>query len=63
MGLANPGKTHGLTGMGTGLAQQESPGRVFSRVWNRTESFIQSNPGPLASYQDPLLTLHAGGFN
>ena len=47
-----------MTGTGTGLARQEAPGRVFERVWNRTEPFFRSKPGPLAGYPDPLLTLH-----
>jgi hypothetical protein len=34
MGVAKPGKTPGLTGMGAGLARQEAPGRVFGWVWN-----------------------------
>jgi len=40
-----------------GLACQEAPGRVFGRVWNRTEPFFRFKPGPLAGYPDPLLTL------
>jgi len=32
-------------------------GRVFGRVWNRTEPNRRSKPGPLAGYPDPLLTL------
>ena len=58
-GLAKPGKTRGLTGMGMGLAHQEAAGRVFGWVWNRTEPFFWSKPGPLAGYPDPLLTLVA----
>ena len=58
-GLAKPGKTCGLTGTGTGLARQEAPGRVFEQVWNRTEPFFRSKPGPLADYADLLLTLTA----
>jgi len=56
-GLAKPGKTRGLTGTGPGLAHQDTAGRVFGRFWNRTESFFCSEPGPLAGYPDPLLTL------
>jgi hypothetical protein len=56
-GLAKPGETRGLTGTGPGLARQESAGRVFGRFWNRTDPFLQSKPGPLAGYPDPLLTL------
>jgi hypothetical protein len=43
--------------MGTDLARQEAPCRVFGRFWNRTESFFRSKPGPLAGYPDPLLPL------
>jgi len=57
MGLAKPGKTRGLTGTGPDLAPPESAGRVFGRVWNRTDPFLQSKPGPLPGYPDPLLTL------
>ena len=56
-GLAKPGETRGLTGMGQCLARQASAGRVFARVWNRTDAFLRSSPGPLAGYPDPLLTL------
>jgi len=56
-GLAKPGETRGLTGTGPGLARQESAGGVFGRFWNRTDPFLQSKPGPLAGYPDPLLTL------
>jgi len=58
MGLGKPGETCGLMGMGPGLARQESAGRVSGRVWNRTDPFLRSKPGPLAGYPDPLLTLH-----
>jgi len=57
-GLAKPSKTRGLTGTGPGLASQDAGGRVFGRFWNRTEPFFRSEPGPLAGYPDPLLTLH-----
>ena len=43
--------------MGPGLARQESAGRDFGRVWNRTDPFLRSKPGPLAGYLDPLVTL------
>jgi hypothetical protein len=56
-GLAKPGKTHQLTGTGTRLGHQESAGRVFGWVWNRTDPFLRSKPGPLAGYPDRLLTL------
>jgi len=46
-----------LTGTGPGLAHQDAAGRVFGRFWNRTEPFFRSEPGPLAGYPDPLLTL------
>jgi len=60
-GLAKTGKTRGLTCSGAGLARQAAAGRVFGRVWNRTEQFFRSEPGPLAGYPDPLLTLIVGG--
>jgi hypothetical protein len=43
--------------MGPGLARQDAAGRVFGRVWNRTELFQRSQPGLMAGYPDPLLTL------
>jgi len=47
--------------MGTreGLGCQDAAVRVFERVCNRTEPFSQSNPGLLAGYTVPLLTLVA----
>jgi len=57
MGLAEPGKTRGLTGMGPGLAHQEAAGRVLGLFWNQTTPFLPSKPGPLAGYPDPLLPL------
>jgi len=57
MGLAKPSETRGLMGTGRGFARQESAGRVFGRVRNRTDLFLWSKPGPLACYPDPLLTL------
>jgi len=56
-GVAKPVETHGLTGTGPGLASQESAGWVVGQVWNRTDPFLRSKPGPLAGYPDPLLTL------
>jgi hypothetical protein len=56
-GLAKPGDTRMLTGMGLGSARQESAGRVFARFCNRTDPFLRFKPGPLAGYPDPLLTL------
>jgi hypothetical protein len=44
-------------GTGPGLACQVSADRVFGRFWNRTDLFLRSQPGPLAGYPDPLLTL------
>ena len=61
-GLAKPVETRGLTGMGPGLARQESAGRVFGQVWNRTDQFLRSKPGPLAGYPDPLLTVVVGRY-
>jgi hypothetical protein len=55
--LAKPGNAHGLPSTGPGLACQESTGRVFGRVWNRTDPFLRSKPGLLVGYLDPLLTL------
>jgi len=56
-GVAEPSETRGSTGIGPGLAPQESEGRVFERVWNRTDLFLQFKPGPLAGYPHPLVTL------
>ena len=57
MGLAKPGETCRLTGTGPGLAREDADGRVFERFWNRTEPFLQSEPGLLEGYPDLLLTL------
>jgi len=57
MGLAKPGKSHGLAGKGTGLACQEAAGQVFGVVWNRTDPVLRSKPGPLVGSPDPFLTL------
>jgi hypothetical protein len=38
-GLAKPGKTNWLTCTDQGLPRQDAAGRVFGRVWNRTEPF------------------------
>jgi len=43
-GIAKPGKTCRLMGMGTGLAHQESTRHVFRWVWNRTDPFCRSKP-------------------
>lgn len=61
-GLGKPGETHRLTGTGPGLARQVRVGPVFGRVWNRTNKYLQSNPGSVASYLDPLLTLLSSMF-
>jgi len=60
-GLAKPSETRGLTGTSPGLARQESAGQVLGLVWNRTDTFLRSKPGPLAGYPDPLLTLDSVG--
>ena len=57
MCLAKPVTTRGLTGMGPGLAGQEAAGQVFGVVGNQTKPFLRFEPGPLAGYPDPLLTL------
>ena len=57
MGLAKPGETRGLTGLGPRFDRQEAAGQVFGRFWNRTEPFFWSKPRPLACHPDPLLTL------
>jgi hypothetical protein len=49
MGLAKPGEPCGLTVMCQDLDRQESAGRVFGRVWNFTELFLRSEPGPVAN--------------
>jgi len=57
--LAKPGETRRFIGMGVGLARQELEGRVSGRIWNRSDPFFWSKPGPLAGYPDLLLTLPA----
>jgi hypothetical protein len=56
-GLGKPSKTRGLTGTGPGLARQDAADWVFGWFWNRTDPFFLSEPGQLAGYPDPLLTL------
>jgi len=56
-GVAKPGETRGLTGTGPGFTRQDPAVRVIGRFLNRTDLFLRSKPGPLASYPDPLLTL------
>ena len=58
-GLVKPSETRGLTSTDPGVARQESAGRLFGRVWIRTDQFLLSKPGPLAGYVEPLLTLPA----
>jgi len=57
MGLANHGETHGLTRTGPALAHQGSATLVFGLVRYQTDRFLQSKPGPLAGYLDPLLSV------
>lgn len=57
--LTKPRKTRGLTGTGQGLAHNEAAGWILRWVWNRTNLFLGSKPGPLADYPVPLLTLAA----
>jgi len=42
MGLSNPGRTRGFTGMGVGSARQDSVGRVSG--WVRTDTFLRPIP-------------------
>lgn len=37
---------------------KDKVGRVFTRVWNRTELIFRSKPGLLEGYLDPFLTLY-----
>jgi len=59
-GHAQPGKTRRLTRTGPGLARLDSAGQVSGRFWNWTDPFFRAKPGPLAGYQNLLLTLPAG---
>jgi hypothetical protein len=56
-GQAKRGNTRRIKGTGPALTRQEEPGRVFGWVWNCTDQFLQSKPGPLVGYLDPLLIL------
>jgi len=56
-GLATPGKTRWLIGIGPGLVHQDSAGRVSGWSWNRTDPFVRAKPGPLAGLPYPLLIL------
>jgi len=47
-GLAKPGKSHGLTGTRLGLAGQKAGGQVSGVVWDRSDPFLGSKPGPIA---------------
>jgi len=53
-GLAKPGTTCGLRGMGPGLACQDSPGRISGRFWNQTDPFLRAKPGKLAWLPGPV---------
>jgi hypothetical protein len=55
-GVAKPGETRMLTVTGLGLAHQQSAYRVFGRVWNGTDGYLQSEPGLLAGHPNLLLT-------
>jgi hypothetical protein len=55
-GLTQPGATRGVMCTCPDVARQESVGRVFRRVWNRSDTFLQSKAGQLAGYPDLLLT-------
>jgi len=57
MGVAKLAEVGRLTGMGPGLARQESTGRVFGWVGNRNDQYVWPKPDRLAGYLDPLLTL------
>jgi len=57
MGLVKPSKSWGFTCKGPGLARREAARQIIGRVQNRTNPFLQSEPGLLARYPDPLLTL------
>jgi len=52
------GKTCGLTGTGPGLAHQEWEGGVYGRVWNRTDTLLQSTPRQVVVYPNLLVTLN-----
>jgi len=56
-GLPKPSETHRLLGKGPGLALQHSADGVFEQLWNYTDMFLLSKPGPLVGYPGPLLTV------
>ena len=45
-------------GYGPGFGPPWVSGWGIGRVWNRTDPFLSSNPGPLVGYPDQLLTLY-----
>jgi len=47
----------GLTGPGPSLDLHKQVGAVFGLDWNQTTPFCQFEPGPMAGYTDPLLSL------
>jgi hypothetical protein len=55
-GIAKSGNRPGLSGTGLGLGRQQSARWDDRCVTSRTEPFVQSNPGPLAGYLEPLRT-------
>jgi hypothetical protein len=55
MGLANPGKTRRLTGIGEGLTWQDPAGQIFGRLWKETQLLLLSELKPLAGYMGLLL--------
>jgi len=61
-GQAKPCETRRSTGTDLGLTHQYSAGRVFGRVWNRTDLFFESKPGLLVGYPDPSPTLARRGL-
>lgn len=43
--------------MGMGLARRDPARQDFGRLRNQPDSFLRSEPGPLAGHPDPLLIL------
>jgi hypothetical protein len=39
------------------MAHHESAGRVYGQVWNQTDQWLLSKPGPLVGYPDPSVSL------
>jgi hypothetical protein len=56
-GQATPGKAYNLVGTGLVMARKEMAGWIFGPVWNPTDLFLRSKPGPLEGYQNLLLTI------